>query len=131
MEENVVTNVVETVEVPEVVEEAVTAIQPIEIPQIEVPVVAEEKTFLGLDGRTWKDVGISAGLVLSGVAADRIIPWGCRKVKSGIKSLVNILKTAKNGVNLTNQQANAEQNQNAQEIPVPQQTESNPAPQEK
>lgn len=97
MEENVVTNVVETVEVPEILEEAVnTAIQPVEVPQIEVPVVAEEKTFLGMDSRSWKDVGISAGLVLSGVAIDRIVPWGYRKVKSGIKSLVNIVKTAKN-----------------------------------
>ena len=127
MEENVVTNVVETVEVPEILEEAVnTAIQPVEIPQIEVPVVAEEKTFLGMDSRSWKDVGISAGLVLSGVAIDRIVPWGYRKVKNGIKSLVNIVKTAKNGVNLTNEQTNAEQ-QN-QEIPVPQ--DATPAPQE-
>ena len=125
MEENVVTNVVETVEVPEILEEAVnTAIQPVEVPQIEVPVVAEEKTFLGMDSRSWKDVGISAGLVLSGVAIDRIVPWGYRKVKSGIKSLVNIVKTAKNGVNLTNEQTNAEQ-QN-QEIPVPQDTTPDP-----
>ena len=124
MEENVVTNVVETVEVPEILEEAVnTAIQPVEVPQIEVPVVAEEKTFLGMDSRSWKDVGISAGLVLSGVAIDRIVPWGYRKVKSGIKSLVNIVKTAKNGVDLNQTQP---EQQTATEIPVPQDATPDP-----
>lgn len=125
--ENVVVTENPIMDIPEVVEETVNAIEPIKVPMIEVP-VAEEKTFLGLDSRTWKDVGISAGLVFSGIVADRIIPWGCRKVKSGIKSLVNIVKTAK-GINLTNQ--DQPEQQTATEIPVPQQTESTPAPQEK
>lgn len=126
MENVVETNVVENpvVEIPEVVEEAVNmAIEPVQVPTIEIP-VEEQKTFLGLDGQTWKDVGVLTACAAGGALLDRAIPWAVRKIKAGVKFVGEKINSKTNGVNLTNQQAQAEQQPT--EIPVPQDTTPEP-----
>lgn len=126
MENVVETNVVENpvVEIPEVVEEAVNmAIEPVQVPTITVP-VEETKKIFGMEQRTLVDVGITVGLVGAGAALDRIIPWAFRKIKSGVQTVKDVINSKKNGVNLNQ----AEPEQQATEIPVPQDATS--APQE-
>lgn len=113
MEENVVTNVVETPVVPEVVVEtpAVQAIEPVQVQNIAVPAPAPEAKILGMDKRTLTDVGITTGLIMSGVALDRLIPWAWRKLKGAAQTMTSAISMAKNGVNL-NEQAAAPQQAN-------------------
>lgn len=128
MENIVAENVVETpvVEIPEVVEEAVnTAIEPVQVPTITVP-VEETKKIFGMEQRTLVDVGITVGLVGAGAALDRIIPWAFRKIKNGVQTVKDAINSKKNGVNLNQDQP---EQQTATEIPVPQ--DATPAPQEK
>lgn len=126
--ENVVVTENPIMDVPEVVEEAVnTAIEPVQVPTITVP-VEETKKIFGMEQRTLVDVGITVGLVGAGAALDRIIPWAFRKIKNGVQTVKDVINSKKNGVNLNQDQP---EQQTVTEIPVPQQTESNPAPQEK
>jgi len=127
--ENVVENVVtETVEVPEVVE-TVTAIQPVEVPQIEVP-VAEQKAFLGLDTKTWKDVAVLGTAVGTGVVLDRAVPWMVKKIKGCVKRAKKAFNAVKENDSAENQ-AKSEEQKTQTENPVSQ-TETTPAtPQEK
>lgn len=125
MENIVAENVVETpvVEIPEVVEEAVnTAIEPVQVPTITVP-VEETKKIFGMEQRTLVDVGITVGLVGAGAALDRIIPWAFRKIKSGVQTVKDVINSKKNGVDLNQTQP---EQQTATEIPVPQDATPDP-----
>lgn len=101
MEENVVTTVVETPVTPEVAAET-KAIEPVQVPVIEVPAVKEEK-FLGVDKKTAQDLGISFGLMATGAVLDRAIPWAIKKVKDAIKTAKTTIEIAKNGTKLDEQ----------------------------
>ena len=125
METNeVVTNAVENpVVVPEVVENAVQAIEPVKVPEIVVPEAAEQK-FLGLDGRTWTDVAVLGGAVAGGAILSRAIPWALRKVKDAVETTKQAFAAAKNGVNLNEGQQPAQTTAQTNEIPVPQTAET-------
>ena len=87
---------------PEVVETVQTAIEPVQVPQITVP-VNNNKTFLGLDGKTWTDIGVLSGATATGVILDRVIPWAFKKVKDAFKNAKEAYAMVKNGANAGNQ----------------------------
>lgn len=111
---------------PEVVETVQTAIKPVQVPQITVPPVDNNKTFLGLDSKTWTDIGVLSGATATGVILDRVIPWAFKKAKEAFKNAM-----VKNGANAGNQNQQPAQ-EPAKENPVSQQpTEATPVtPQE-
>lgn len=134
MEENVVnTNVAENpVVTPEVVETAMqTAIEPVQVPQIAAVPMPEQKTFLGLDSKTWTDIGVLSGATATGVILDRVIPWAFKKAKEAFKNAKEAYAMVKNGANAGNQNQQPAQ-EPANENPVAQQpTETTPVtPQE-
>ena len=124
--------VVETVQtaVPAVVENTTQIAAPV----IEAVAEKVEKTFLGLNGRQWSDVGIAAGIGLAGAGIAEGIRYMVVKkpITNAIKNAKKVLDYAKNGTDLNDQtQAQPEQAAVNQEIPVPQQTQTTPVtPQE-
>ena len=135
MEENVVTNVVENpVVTPEVVETVAApvqaAIEPIQVPQITVP-MPESKQILGMDAQTLTDVVTAGALVGAGAGAAYAIPWLVRKIKSGIQTLTAAAKMVKNGgVELNQNQNPPAQNANTTPNQEPQNNATPVTPQE-
>lgn len=116
---------------PEVVETVQTAIEPVQVPQITVP-VNNNKTFLGLDSKTWTDIGVLSGSAAVGALLDRALPWAFKKVKSAIETAKDAYAVAKNNAAVNQNTAQQSTQEPAKENPVPQQpTEATPVtPQE-
>lgn len=128
-----VNEVVEAVaeKAPEIVENVVEkvqqAIQPVEIPNIVVPM--PEKKYLGMDAKTAKDVLVVTGLVTLGGVGHKCLEVCVPKVVAFGKRIWNAIKGSGNVQVQQEQPAPAQQPANPEPQPV-QQTQPTPAPQE-